>query len=113
MPAVRATGLGAAKGERRADENEADIKQLRESGKLLAGDARLSLPRGGFGSGNYFAYAPGAIVDYRVSRRLSARVDYEFQVWPSFKGIPTTTTSGTGGLTPNGFSFGVSYAILR
>jgi len=78
-------------------------------GKLLLSEARMTLPRGVLGNGTYFAYAPGAEVDYRLSRRIAARADYEYQIWPTFKGRPT----GSGGLSPNGFSFGLSYAILR
>jgi opacity protein-like surface antigen len=81
------------------------------SGKFLIGSAHISVPSPGVGSGNYLAYAPGAAVDYRLSKRLFARVDYEYQFWPSFTG--TQTGSGHGGLTPNGFSVGVSYSILK
>jgi opacity protein-like surface antigen len=79
------------------------------SGKFMVGDARMHLPAPNIGTGTYFAYAPGADVDYRFSRRLSARVDYEYQRWPGFKSIQSG--SGHGGLTPNGLSFGFSYAI--
>jgi hypothetical protein len=72
--------------------------------KFLLGDAHMSLPKGAIGNGDHFAYAPGAGVDVRVTRRINARVDYECQIWPTF---------ARSGLTPNGFSFGVSYALLR
>jgi len=85
------------------------FRKLRLSGKVLIGAGHISLPRGGFGSGTYFAYAPGVIVEYRLTSRWSARVDYEYQIWPSFTG----TTGGSGGLTPNGFTFGASYAFLK
>ena len=78
------------------------------SGRLLFGVARLSVPPTSFGSGTYFAYAPGGSVDYRVARRIFARVNYEYQIWPTFTG-----SSGHTGLTPNGLSVGVSYAINR
>lgn len=81
------------------------------SGKMLLGNARISLPNNAAGTGNYFAYAPGATVDFRLTRRAFGRVDYEYQRWPSFHGV--VTGSGHGGLTPNGLSFGISYAILR
>jgi hypothetical protein len=87
-------------------------RRLVLSGMLLLGDGHLSIPKGA-GNGSYFAYAPGAVVDFRATRRISARVGYEYQIWPLFKGVPTSTTTGTGGLTPNGFSFGLSYAILK
>ena len=87
--------------------------QFSFNGKVLIGEARLTLPAGWSGAGTYFAYAPGADLDYRLTRRLCLRADYEFQVWPSFEAIRTSTTTGKGGLTPNGLSIGVSYAFLR
>lgn len=75
------------------------------TGKFLLGLGHIDTPNHGPESGNYFVYSPGAILEVRIKKRLSARVDYEYQIWPSF--------SGGGGLTPNGFSFGVSYALLR
>ncbi len=81
-------------------------RALHATAKFLIGEARLNVSNNGVGTGNYFAYAPGGAVDYRVSRRLAARLDYEYQKWPTFRGA-----SGNKGLTPNGFSVGVSYAI--
>ena len=81
--------------------------------KFLVGTGHINLPNHGPGEGNYFAYAPGGEADFRLSPRWAARVDYEYQVWPGFEGVPTAFTSGTGGITPNGFSLGISYAILR
>jgi hypothetical protein len=75
------------------------------TGKFLMGLGHIDAPNHGAGSGNYFVYAPGAVMDFRLKKRLIARVDYEYQLWPSFL--------GGGGLTPNGFSFGLSYALLR
>jgi hypothetical protein len=82
------------------------------NGKFLLGGGHANIPAGR-GTGSYFVYALGATGEFRVSRRWAARVEYEYQIWPSFEGIPTATTSGTGGITPNGFSFGLSYALLR
>lgn len=78
------------------------------SGKFLIGVGHMDV-KSPIGTGNYLAYAPGASVDYRINRRLLARADYEYQLWPSFKG--TQTGTGHGGLTPNGFSLGLSYAF--
>jgi hypothetical protein len=75
------------------------------TGKFLMGLGHIDTPHQGAGNGNYFVYAPGADFEVRVKKRLTARVDYEYQLWPSFL--------GGGGLTPNGFSFGVSYALLK
>lgn len=79
------------------------------SGRFLAGSAHLQTHS--LGAGTYFAYAPGAAVDYRVSKRIFARAEYEYQIWPSFKGLQTG--SGHGGLTPNGLSLGLSYSVLK
>lgn len=86
-------------------------KKAMLSAKFLVGEAHIDLGSGNAGSGNYFAYAPGAAVDFPVTNRVFARVDYEYQRWPSFQG--SSTGSGHGGLTPNGLSVGLSYAILR
>jgi hypothetical protein len=72
--------------------------------KVLMGLGHIDLPAHGAGSGNYFVYAPGAVFDFRLKKRLMARVDYEYQIWPSFS---------DGGLTPGGFSCGLSYALFR
>jgi hypothetical protein len=83
-------------------------KKLAFSGKFLLGTARITVDPAV--DGNYFAFAPGGAVDYRLSRHFSTRLDYEYQMWPSFKG--TQTGPGhSGGLTPNGFSVGISYAL--
>jgi hypothetical protein len=81
--------------------------------KVLLGTGHITLPDHGPGEGSHFVYAPGATGDFRLSKRWSARVGYEYQIWPGFEGVATSFTSGTGGIRPNGFSFGVSYAVLR
>jgi len=83
------------------------------SGKALIGSATIHTPPTDPGNGSHFALAPGGVAEFRMTRRLAARADYEYQIWPFFKGRPTASTTGTGGLTPNGFSLGVSYMILR
>lgn len=89
-------------------------KALSASGELLAGIGHLSVPQL---SGTYFAYAPGAGLSYRYSPRVSLFADYQFQIWPTFVGPPTTSSSGqtimhNHGLTPNGISFGVKYRVF-
>jgi hypothetical protein len=84
-------------------------RSLNFTGKILFGAARLTVPAPAVGTGTYFAYAPGAAFNYRFARRLSARIDYEYQSWPGFKGAKTG--GGHGGLTPNGFTIGVAYAL--
>jgi len=87
-------------------------KTMLFSTRLLVGGANITIPGDAVGTGNYFALAPGAVLDFKLTKRLSARAEYEYQIWPSFKGIATATTSGSGGLTPNGFTFGVGYTIF-
>jgi hypothetical protein len=73
--------------------------------KVLAG---ISTFHHGSNGGGWAAYAPGATVGYRLTRRLMVRGDYEYQIWPDFVG-----KLGAHGLTPNGFSLGVSYRVFR
>jgi hypothetical protein len=58
--------------------------------------------------GGWAVYTPGGTVGYRISRRFLIRGDYEYQRWPGFAGL-----TGAHGLTPNGFSAGVSYRLFR
>ena len=73
--------------------------------KFLAG-AALFYPQNKPWQG-WAAFVPGATLGYRLSSRLILRGDYEYQMWPGFRG-----RRGAHGLTPNGFSVGVSYRIL-
>ncbi len=90
-------------------------------GKLGIGGGWITTPNypaAGSLKGSYFAYAPGATLAYRLNRKIGLRVDYEYQLWPSFAGPPSyNPTTGkveqhTSGLTPNGLSFGVVYRFL-
>lgn len=76
--------------------------------KFLVGGVWVTYPDQ-IGTGSYFAYAPGGFLDYRVSRRLSVRGDYEYQRLPSAPGFAGETSHG---LTPNGFSVGVAYRLI-
>ena len=88
--------------------------------KFLVGAGLITtpgFPAAGSLKGSYFAYTPGGTLDYRLTRNISVRGDYEFQIWPAFAGPPTYNSSGTlvehnNGLTPNGFSLGISYRFL-
>jgi len=84
-------------------------KRLAMDAKFLLGATHLNVAAPASGAGTYFAYAPGAAVSYRVSTHFAVQVDYEYQIWPSFKGAGSH--SGHGGLSPNGLSVGVSYAL--
>jgi len=73
--------------------------------KALAGLSTIHVNRGW---GAWTSFAPGATVGYRLTRRLMVRGDYEFQIWPNYVGA-----RGRNGLTPNGFSVGLSYRLFR
>ncbi len=79
--------------------------------KFLVGGVWIKYPvhATGGSTGSYFAYAPGASADYRLTRRLAVFGAYEYQILPSapgFAGFPSN------GLTPNGFSVGIKYRLL-
>jgi hypothetical protein len=89
-------------------------------GKVVMGGGWITTPHypeAGSLKGSYFVYAPGATLDYRLSRRLLLRADYEYQIWPSFAVQPTYSSSGAlvyhdHGITPNGVSVGFTYRFL-
>lgn len=76
--------------------------------KFLLGGVWIRYPAD-IGTGSYFAYAPGGSVDYRLSRRLFVRGEYEYQILPSAPGFAEQPSNG---LSPNGFNIGVAYRLL-
>jgi hypothetical protein len=88
--------------------------------KVLVGGAWITTPNypeAGSLKGSYFAYVPGAELEYRLTGRLRLHGGYEYEIWPSFDGPPTYSSTGAvvyhnNGLTPNGFSLGVTYRFL-
>jgi opacity protein-like surface antigen len=82
-------------------------------GKGLFGLGEFNFPLNA-AHGGYFAIGLGGGVDYRLSRHFYARGEYEYQIWPGFVGPPDSATTGNrpNGLTPNGFSVGMSYRIF-
>lgn len=88
--------------------------------KMLAGAGLVTTPNfpiAGSLRGSYFALAPGGTAELRLTDRISLRGDYEYQFWPAFAGPPSYSSTGAllqhnNGLTPNGFSLGVSYRFL-
>ena len=82
---------------------------LNLNAKILVGSGHLDVPGHLLGAGSYFVYAPGAAIDYRIAAHLAARVEYEYQIWPGYGCFKCS--NGSGGLTPNGFSFGLAYAV--
>lgn len=82
-------------------------------GKGLLGIGEFNFPQN-VAHGGYFAVALGGGVDYRLSHRFYVRGDYEYQIWPGFVGPPDppSTANRPNGLSPNGFSAGISYRIF-
>jgi hypothetical protein len=83
-------------------------------GKGLMGIGSFNFPLS-VAHGRYFASAIGGGIDYRLSHRWYVRaIDYEYQIWPGFIGPPDTIggPNRANGLTPQGFSFGMSYRIF-
>ena len=81
-------------------------RRLSANVKFLAGGAFLD---NGRESGGWAAFVPGATVGYRLSPRLMVRGDYEYQMWPGF----VNSRGQVHGLTPDGYSIGVSYRLFR
>ena len=77
--------------------------------KLLVGGSWTTLTNN-IGHGSYFTLAPGATLEYPIWKKLVVRGDYEYQMWPSFSGIPGLPNHG---LTPNGFSVGMKYRLAN
>lgn len=75
--------------------------------KVLGGLAVFDQGANAHYTGVWTAFAPGVTVGYKVAQRVMVRGDYEYQRWPGFTG-----SKGNHGLTPNGFSVGVSYRFL-
>ncbi|HEX4319291.1 MAG TPA: outer membrane beta-barrel protein [Acidobacteriaceae bacterium] len=70
--------------------------------KVLGGFTNMTFENG-IGTGRFTTLAFGGGVDLRVTRRWSARVDGEYQYWPTFLDSY---------LTPYGVSAGISYRIF-
>jgi len=58
----------------------------------------------------YFAVAPGAGLNIRVSPKWTIRGQYEYQFWP---GSPNYSDEPKHEITPNGFQVGVAFRLFR
>ena len=83
--------------------------KIQPYGKFLVGLGKIHYPYD-IGDGTYFALAPGGGVNYRVSRRLTIRGEYEYQLWSNSTGFVNQPGHT---LKPNGFHVGVAYRILN
>jgi hypothetical protein len=70
--------------------------------KVLVGIGRLNFEDHS-GWGRYTDIAYGGGIDFKLTRRISARGDFEYQEWPKWF---------SGQLYPYGVSAGVSYRIF-
>jgi Outer membrane protein beta-barrel domain len=76
--------------------------------KVLAGLGRMNF-EGSEAWGRYAALAYGAGVDFRLTKRFSARGDFEYQQWPSWPNIPGVANTA---LFPYGASVGIGYKVF-
>lgn len=79
-----------------------DVGNFQPYVKTLVGAGRFNFPYN-YAYGHYFIVAPGGGVDYRLSRRWSARADFEVQYWPQFT---------YGAMTSPGATIGLRYRIF-
>lgn len=84
-------------------------KRFDVNAKIVLGGVWIRFP-GDIGTGSYFAYAPGGMLDYHLSKRFLIRGDYEYQFLPAAPNIPGQPNEG---LTPHGWNVGVEYSIFR
>jgi hypothetical protein len=72
-------------------------------GKVLIGYGKMTFPFG-YGYGTFTDLAYGAAVDYRWTRKLTLKTDFEFQEWPKWLNNQQ--------LYPYGVSVGVGYKVF-
>jgi opacity protein-like surface antigen len=61
------------------------------------------------GTGRFTDIAYGGGVDFKLTKRISARGDFEYQQWPQWPDIPGIPNSP---LYPYGASVGIGYKIF-
>lgn len=87
--------------------------KLHPYGKFLIGFGSMDFPAGDAYNKNgspythdtRTVYAPGGGLEYRISRTVDIRADYEYQFWPYFLGNPHP-------LNPQGYSVGATYSFM-
>jgi hypothetical protein len=80
-----------------------NVGRLQPYVKGLAGVGKFNFPYN-YAYGSYFVIAPGAGMDYRLTRRVSVRADFEYQYWPQFTFGP---------MSSSGVTTGIRYRIFR
>ncbi len=86
-------------------------------GKILAGAVTVNYPylpgtHESIGYGSYFGYAVGGGAEYQLNSRWRIRGEYEHEWIPSAPGFVITQPLPSNGLTPVGYSAGVSYRVF-
>ncbi len=84
--------------------------QFTANAKILIGGVSINYPDN-IGYGSYFAFSPGGGVEYRLTPKLKLRGEYEYQFLPSAPGF-NSPGEPSNGLTPTGFSAGISYKFF-
>jgi len=72
-------------------------------GKAMVGLGRMTFPNL-YGYGTFTALAFGGGIDYKLSRKVALRGDFEFQDWPNF--LPGQT------IRPYGVTIGMAYRVF-
>lgn len=85
------------------------LGKVRPYAKFLVGLGQDDFPLT-IGTGRYLVLVPGAGADYRLTRKIALRAEYEYQFWPSAPGIVGEPNNG---MKPSGFSAGLAYKLLR
>jgi hypothetical protein len=83
--------------------------KLEPYAQCLAGIGKIQYPFQ-IGTGSYFAIAPGAGANYRLSRKWTVRGEYEYQLWLN---SPNIANEPADQLRPNGFHAGIAYRLFR
>jgi opacity protein-like surface antigen len=78
--------------------------------KVLAGMGKMTFEDSS-GSGRYFDLAYGGGVDFKLTKRFSARGDFEYQQWPRWPNIAEPGFANAT-LFPYGASVGVGYKVF-
>jgi opacity protein-like surface antigen len=82
--------------------------RFRPYGKMLVGQGKIHYPFL-IGDASYFALAPGAGTEFRLSHRWLLRAEYEYQMWLNSPGYANEPNHQ---LNPNGFHIGIAYKLL-
>ena len=76
--------------------------------KVLIGYGKMNFENN-VGTGRFTDIAYGGGVDFKLTKRISARGDFEYQQWPQWPDIPGIPNSP---LYPYGASVGIGYKIF-